>query len=67
MVVSNATGQALVQELLVDGHELDDERLQVEYLLVAQVHLVLKLGCDAHHLRLELLVAHGQQLLKQTL
>lgn len=54
-------------ELLVDGHELGDERLNVENVLVALLHAMLVDGRKGDGARLDRHVAVAHQILDQTL
>lgn len=59
--------EAVLHELLVDGHELGGEGLEVVDGFAAQLHPVLVVSCHVGHLRLQLTVAVAQQLGHQTL
>lgn len=59
--------QTVFHELLVEGHELGSEGLEVVDSFVAQLQSVFVVGCYVGHLGLQLTVAVTQQLCYQTL
>ena len=59
--------QSLLQESLVDAHELSNESLQVEDRLAAQLQSVLIVGSHLSHLCLQLTITVHHQLWQQTL
>jgi len=59
--------QTVFHELLVDGHELGGEGLEVVDGLAAQLQAVFVVGRHVGHLRLQLTIAVTQQLGYQTL
>jgi len=64
---SEDVGNALLQEALVDGHELGHEGLEMVDGLLAHLQPVLELGSRLDHLGLELAVTAGYHVLQETL